>query len=172
MESIWRLNRYTSNYFGILLPIMLFKCVTLSSGVQVLWTLVLHTLVSHTKVMSSTSSNPQDLKMILKKEYDKFLKQKTYIAKIPDRSKIHIWHITMMGPKGTPFEGGYYHFQLNLETYPQNPPEVMILNPNGSFEINARMCIETVSNYTPSAWTGGELVTLMAYLQLALTDPD
>lgn len=60
---------------------------------------------------------------------------------------------------------------LNLKDYPAGPPEVHALNENGSFQINTRMCIETVSNYTPSAWQGISIMTLVENLQFAFTDP-
>jgi ubiquitin-conjugating enzyme E2 J1 len=58
------------------------------------------------------------------------------------------WHCTLRGPTGTEFEGGLYHFRILLPAeYPFRPPSLMMLTPNGRFELNTK-----VSNKT-STWT-------------------
>lgn len=67
------------------------------------------------------------------REYKSFLTQNQFIAHIPNRNKYTLWHLTIPGPKDTPFEGGYYHFEFDLSKYPKDAPIVMALNNNGSF---------------------------------------
>ncbi|EED77604.1 predicted protein [Postia placenta Mad-698-R] len=56
------------------------------------------------------------------------------------------WHCTMRGPSGTEFEGGLYHFRILLPSeYPFRPPSIMMLTPNGRFELNTKICISFTS---------------------------
>jgi ubiquitin-conjugating enzyme E2 J1 len=49
------------------------------------------------------------------------------------------WHCTLRGPAGTEFEGGLYHFRILLPAeYPFRPPSLMMLTPNGRFELNTK----------------------------------
>lgn len=42
---------------------------------------------------------------------------------------------------GTEFEGGLYHFRILLPAeYPFRPPSLMMLTPNGRFELNTKVC--------------------------------
>lgn len=50
------------------------------------------------------------------------------------------WHCTLRGPPGTEFEGGLYHFRILLPAeYPFRPPSLMMLTPNGRFELNTKV---------------------------------
>jgi ubiquitin-protein ligase len=50
------------------------------------------------------------------------------------------WHCTLRGPEGTDFEGGLYHFRIRLPAeYPFRPPSIMLLTPNGRFELNTKV---------------------------------
>lgn len=45
----------------------------------------------------------------------------------------------MRGPDGTEYEGGIYHFRIQLPSeYPFRPPSIMLLTPNGRFELNTK----------------------------------
>lgn len=62
------------------------------------------------------------------------------------------WHFTIRGPPGTEFENGLYHGRLLLPfNYPFAPPSIMLLNPNGRFETNKKICL-SMSNYHPELW--------------------
>lgn len=51
------------------------------------------------------------------------------------------WHCTIRGPAGTEFEGGLYHFRILLPSeYPFRPPSILMLTPNGRFELNTKAC--------------------------------
>lgn len=58
----------------------------------------------------------------------------------------------MRGPAGTEFEGGLYHFRILLPAeYPFRPPSIMMLTPNGRFELNTKICISFTS-YHEELW--------------------
>ena len=50
------------------------------------------------------------------------------------------WHCTIRGPADTEFEGGLYHFRITLPPeYPFRPPSIIMLTPNGRFELNTKV---------------------------------
>ncbi|KAJ8517553.1 hypothetical protein ONZ45_g5271 [Pleurotus djamor] len=70
----------------------------------------------------------------------------------PLEDDIFEWHCTLRGPSGTEFEGGLYHFRILLPAeYPFRPPSIMILTPNGRFELNTKICI-SFTNYHEELW--------------------
>ncbi|KAF8841189.1 UBC-like protein [Paxillus ammoniavirescens] len=70
----------------------------------------------------------------------------------PLEDDIFEWHCTMRGPLGTEFEGGLYHFRILLPAeYPFRPPSLMMLTPNGRFELNTKICI-SFTNYHEEEW--------------------
>ncbi|EGN96002.1 hypothetical protein SERLA73DRAFT_185485 [Serpula lacrymans var. lacrymans S7.3] len=70
----------------------------------------------------------------------------------PLEDDIFEWHCTLRGPAGTEFEGGVYHFRILLPAeYPFRPPSIMLLTPNGRFELNTKICISFTS-YHEEEW--------------------
>ncbi|KAI0303409.1 ubiquitin-conjugating enzyme/RWD-like protein [Multifurca ochricompacta] len=70
----------------------------------------------------------------------------------PLEDDIFEWHCTLRGPAGTDFEGGLYHFRIRLPAeYPFRPPSIMLLTPNGRFELNTKICI-SFTNYHEELW--------------------
>jgi len=70
----------------------------------------------------------------------------------PLEDDIFEWHCTLRGPSGTEFEGGLYHFRILLPAeYPFRPPSLMMLTPNGRFELNTKICI-SFTNYHEEMW--------------------
>ena len=62
------------------------------------------------------------------------------------------YHFTIRGPPATEFEGGLYHGRILLPiNYPFAPPSIMLLNPNGRFEVNKKICL-SMSSYHPELW--------------------
>ncbi|CAH2983493.1 unnamed protein product [Chilo suppressalis] len=62
------------------------------------------------------------------------------------------WHFTVQGPKGTDFEGGIYHGRILLpKEYPMHPPHIILLTPNGRFEVNKKICL-SISGHHPETW--------------------
>ncbi|KAK2460543.1 hypothetical protein APHAL10511_007013 [Amanita phalloides] len=76
----------------------------------------------------------------------------TDYAAAPLESDIFEWHCTLRGPVGTEFEGGLYHFRILLPAeYPFRPPSILLLTPNGRFELNTKICI-SFTNYHEELW--------------------
>lgn len=76
----------------------------------------------------------------------------TEYSAAPLEDDIFEWHCTMRGPSGTDFEGGLYHFRIRLPAeYPFRPPSIMLLTPNGRFELNTKICI-SFTNYHEELW--------------------
>ncbi|KIY65032.1 UBC-like protein [Cylindrobasidium torrendii FP15055 ss-10] len=70
----------------------------------------------------------------------------------PLEDDIFEWHCTLRGPPGTEFEGGLYHLRVLLPAeYPFRPPSIMLLTPNGRFELNTKICI-SFTNYHEELW--------------------
>ncbi|CAL1704134.1 unnamed protein product [Somion occarium] len=70
----------------------------------------------------------------------------------PLEDDIFEWHCTIRGAPGTEFEGGLYHFRILLPSeYPFRPPSIMMLTPNGRFELNTKICI-SFTNYHEELW--------------------
>ncbi|XP_054268929.1 ubiquitin-conjugating enzyme E2 J1-like [Macrosteles quadrilineatus] len=62
------------------------------------------------------------------------------------------WHFTVQGPSGTEFEGGLYHGRILLPTeYPMKPPNIILLTPNGRFEVQKKICL-SISGHHPETW--------------------
>jgi ubiquitin-conjugating enzyme E2 J1 len=62
------------------------------------------------------------------------------------------WHFTIRGPRDTPFEGGVYHGRILLPPeYPFKPPNIILLTPNGRFEIGQKICL-SISAHHPEHW--------------------
>ncbi|GAB1517790.1 hypothetical protein RhiTH_000840 [Rhizoctonia solani] len=62
------------------------------------------------------------------------------------------WHATLRGAPDTEFEGGLYHCRILLPAeYPFRPPSIMVLTPNGRFELNKKICI-SFTNYHEELW--------------------
>ncbi|KAJ2953428.1 hypothetical protein O0L34_g1015 [Tuta absoluta] len=70
----------------------------------------------------------------------------------PLEDNLFEWHFTVQGPKGTEFEGGVYHGRILLpKEYPMHPPHIILLTPNGRFEVNKKICL-SISGYHPETW--------------------
>ena len=74
-----------------------------------------------------------------------------YCAK-PLDDNLFEWHFTFRGPEDSEFQGGFYHGRIILPPdYPMKPPSIMLLNPNGRFELNKKICL-SISGYHPESW--------------------
>jgi len=70
----------------------------------------------------------------------------------PLENDIFEWHATLRGAPDTEFEGGLYHCRVSLPAeYPFRPPSIMLLTPNGRFELNKKICI-SFTNYHEELW--------------------
>ena len=70
----------------------------------------------------------------------------------PLEDNLFEWHFTVRGQEGSSFEGGIYHGRIMFPPeYPLKPPSVILLTPNGRFEINRKICL-SISEYHPETW--------------------
>ncbi|KAK2589131.1 hypothetical protein KPH14_001954 [Odynerus spinipes] len=70
----------------------------------------------------------------------------------PLEDNLFEWHFTVRGPPSTDFEGGVYHGRILLPPeYPMKPPNIILLTPNGRFEINKKICL-SISGHHPETW--------------------
>ncbi|KAF8321654.1 UBC-like protein [Clavulina sp. PMI_390] len=74
-----------------------------------------------------------------------------YTAK-PTEEDLFDWHCTIRGPPDSEFAGGLYHARITLPPeYPFKAPSIMLLTPNGRFELNKKICISFTS-YHEDLW--------------------
>lgn len=68
------------------------------------------------------------------------------------QDNIFEWHFTYRGPTDTPFSTGKYHGKIILPSeFPFRPPSVMILTPNGRWELNRKICL-TFTGFHEEQW--------------------
>jgi ubiquitin-conjugating enzyme E2 J1 len=66
----------------------------------------------------------------------------------PLETDLFEWHFTVRGPPDTPFEAGLYHGRILLPAeYPLKAPEIILLTPNGRFEVGTRICLSVTSHH-------------------------
>lgn len=66
----------------------------------------------------------------------------------PLETDLFEWHFSVRGPPDTAFEGGIYHGRILLPPdYPLKPPEIIMLTPNGRFEVGKRICLSVTAHH-------------------------
>ena len=89
----------------------------------------------------------------IQKEFQNMLKDPSndFVAN-PIKDDMFCWHFTIRGPPDTEFEGGLYHGIIKLPmSYPNRPPNIMFLTPNGRFDINMDVCL-SMTKYHKEEW--------------------
>ncbi|KZT59754.1 UBC-like protein [Calocera cornea HHB12733] len=101
---------------------------------------------------SSHNKNNSAVKRILQEAKELGNDPSTDYCAAPLEDDIFEWHCTIRGPADTEFEGGLYHCRVLLPSeYPFKPPSIMILTPNGRFELNKKICISFTA-YHEDLW--------------------
>ena len=76
-----------------------------------------------------------------------------FVAAPADMNDLFVWHFIIKGPPDTAWEGGIFHGKIVFPSeYPNAPPDIYFLTPNGRFETNKRLCL-TFTSYHPEHWT-------------------
>lgn len=71
-----------------------------------------------------------------------------FFTAAPLESDLFEWHFTARGPPDTPFAAGLYHGRILLPPeYPLKAPEILLLTPNGRFEVGTRICLSVTSHH-------------------------
>ncbi|KAL1435245.1 hypothetical protein MTO96_011167 [Rhipicephalus appendiculatus] len=88
------------------------------------------------------------------------------------------FHVCMVGPSGTPHEGGCLYFLLQCpRDYPTRPPRVRLLNPDdGSCSPNLResgkVCLDILGTTDASTWSPAHSIkSVLVAIQSLLTEP-
>lgn len=86
----------------------------------------------------------------------------------------------MIGPKDTPYEGGFFFFQINVNPmrYPMVPPKVKYLTTDGRIRFNpnlyenGKVCLSMIGTWSGPGWAPCNTITsvLMAIQGLVLVD--
>ena len=91
-----------------------------------------------------------------------------------DENDLTKWKGRVEGAKGTPFEGGYFHFKIDIpENYPFEPPEVKMItkvyHPNINYE-SGNICVNILKK---DNWTStNSIQSVLLSLQGLLTNPN
>lgn len=83
------------------------------------------------------------------KEFNKLNKSaSTFFYAAPLESDLFEWHFSVRGPPDTAFADGVYHGRIVLPAeYPLKPPEIILLTPNGRFEVGKRICLSVTAHH-------------------------
>eukprot|EP01031_Cornospumella_fuschlensis_P036376 gene36376-44126_t len=107
----------------------------------------------------------------LRKEYRDLQKRPVEnIRAAPRETNLLEWHYVLEGPKGSAYEGGFYHGVVTFpKDYPYKPPSLQMFTPNGRFKPHTRLCL-SMSDFHPETWNplwsvGTVLLGLFSFMQ-------
>jgi len=86
-----------------------------------------------------------------------------------NKENIYNQHAMIIGPKGTPYFGGYYFFEINFpKTYPNKPPKVKFLTIDNEVRFHpnlyqeGKVCLSILGTWSGPPWT--KIMTLKTVL--------
>lgn len=110
--------------------------------------------------------------MRILKEYKKFLESKhqNMFMDINESDCKNIQAL-VIGPDDTPYEGGFFMFQINAENYPMNPPKVKFVTPDCSscrlhpnLYAEGKVCLSILGTWGKDEWS-----PLLSFEKILLT---
>lgn len=76
-----------------------------------------------------------------------------------NEENIYKHHAMIIGPKNTPYFGGFYFFEINFKkTYPKDPPYVKFLTTDGKVRFNpnlyqsGKVCLSILGTWSGPSW--------------------
>jgi len=85
-------------------------------------------------------------------EAKEFKEADTEYTAHPLEENLFEWHFTLRGPSSSEFQEGIYHGRILLPIeYPFRPPDVMLMTPNGRWELNKKICL-TFTGFHEEMW--------------------
>jgi ubiquitin-protein ligase len=90
-----------------------------------------------------------------------------WLGPLDDRN-LYVWHFTIVGLPGSPYDSGLYHGRITLpRSYPLQPPRVQMWTESGRFVPRMDICL-SASAYHPETWSPNHwnLRTLVEGLRL------
>ena len=120
--------------------------------------------------VTAYNHNSPSIKRIFREIAEMQSETDTTVHAAPLEDNVFEWHFTVKGPEDSEFEGGIYHGRLTLPPeYPLKPPSIMLLTPNGRFEVNTKICLNA-SGYHPEEWKPSwSIKTLLVALRSFMT---
>lgn len=98
------------------------------------------------------NKNNPSVKRIMQEVREMRKQQSSQFHAAPLEDDLFEWHFTIRGPRETPFAGGIYHGRILLPAeYPFKPPNIILLTPNGRFEVGQKICL-SISAHHPEYW--------------------
>ncbi|XP_071051545.1 ubiquitin-conjugating enzyme E2 Z-like [Onthophagus taurus] len=101
------------------------------------------------------------------------------IFAVGDETNLKFVYALIIGPMGTPYEGGFFYFMLKCPNdYPLQPPKVKFLTTDGgkcrfnpNLYKNGKVCISILGTWTGPAWSPAQqLTSLLVTIQSLLTE--
>ncbi|XP_037288861.2 ubiquitin-conjugating enzyme E2 Z [Rhipicephalus microplus] len=79
----------------------------------------------------------------------------------PEENDLSKLHAVVVGPSGTPYEGGFFHFFVKCpSSYPMQPPYVRLVNTddgcvrfNPNFYAFGELCLDILGTWSGSTWS-------------------
>lgn len=95
-----------------------------------------------------------------------------------NEEKIDSLQVMIIGPKETPYEGGYYFFVVKFpDDYPYSPPKVTYKTSDGTIRFNpnyyadGKVCLSLIGTFGENSWNPAvSLTTLLVTLQSRLNE--
>ena len=101
-----------------------------------------------------------------------------HIYIIPDEDNVYHVRAMILGPEGTPYEKGFYFFDINFpKTYPHDPPKVLFMTLNNEIRFNpnlykcGKVCLSILGTWSGPQWTSCiTLKTILFSIQSLLNE--
>ena len=94
-----------------------------------------------------------------------------------DTENMLLGYAMIIGPKDTPYEGGFYFFKLNYPTnYPIQPPKVSYMTNNGKTRFhpnlyrNGKVCLSILNTWRGEGWTSCQTVRSILLVLVSILD--